>query len=73
MLLVGALVLSIVLCHRRAIRRDQITGRSQTVEVHELSGSRTPSYHVPALKGEKGSARGLYVRLSMLLSVTVEP
>ena len=62
LLLVGALVLYIILHHRRKTRGDQNLGISQTAEVRELPGSETPSYHDPMLKGEAGLIRAVYVR-----------
>ena len=71
LLLVGALVLYIILRHRRQASRDSQsldTGDSRTPAVRELSGLQPPVYHVPTLKGgEVESMRGLYVRSPMPL------
>ncbi|KAI1797095.1 hypothetical protein LXA43DRAFT_502168 [Ganoderma leucocontextum] len=60
LLLVGALVLYIILRHRRQTRRDQILYGLQATEAREVAGSEPPSYHVPTLKGEAGSLGALY-------------
>ncbi|KAM5539239.1 hypothetical protein V8D89_007112 [Ganoderma adspersum] len=63
LLLVGALVLYIILRHRRQASRDSQsldTGGSRSAGVRELSGLQTPIYHVPTLKGKAESMRGLY-------------
>ncbi|PIL35297.1 hypothetical protein GSI_02022 [Ganoderma sinense ZZ0214-1] len=63
LLLVGALVLYIILRHRRqASRESQSLSSSQTPAVRELGSLETPMYHDPTLKGLGGGAsmRGLY-------------
>ena len=66
LLLVGALVLYIILRHRRQASRGSQsldTGVSRKSAVRELSGLQPPVYHVPTLKGaEVESMRCLYVR-----------
>ena len=67
LLLVGALVLYIVLRHRRQVRGDQSSDSLQAPVVREVSGLEASSYHVPTLKGEAG----FYVR--SLISSNDEP